>query len=80
MHRALGLYMFVLTRVRPGITDLKTDTVATGIGGVYGNKGAFSLRSLDHYVCLVSTDIDTDWTIVERLNCFQGRWGLGFGK
>ena len=63
MHRALGLYMFVLTRVRPGITDLKTDTVATGIGGVYGNKGAFSLRSLDHSFVLFQLTL----TLIGRL-------------
>jgi hypothetical protein len=38
--------MFVLTRIKQGITELKTDTVATGIGGVYGNKGAVRILLL----------------------------------
>ena len=65
MHRVPGLCMFVLTRVRPVITDLKTDTVATGIGGVYGNKGAcYSLCGL-----LTTTFVlfQLTLTLIERL-------------
>jgi inositol-1,4,5-trisphosphate 5-phosphatase len=39
----LGLYVFALGERAREITELSTETVPTGLGGVYGNKGAVAL-------------------------------------
>ena len=39
----LGLYVFALSTVAMKITHLTTESVPTGLGGVYGNKGAVAI-------------------------------------
>ena len=35
----LNVYMYALASIASEISELKTETVPTGLGGVYGNKG-----------------------------------------
>jgi hypothetical protein len=39
----IHLYVFVLHSISSRISDIKTETVPTGIGGMYGNKGAIGI-------------------------------------
>ena len=53
----MSLYIFVAATVAHEITDVRTDSVPTGIGGMYGNKGAvaigiqFRYRTRVAFVC-----------------------------
>ena len=35
----LNVYMYALASIASEISEVKTETVPTGLGGVYGNKG-----------------------------------------
>ena len=47
----LNVYMYALASIASEISEVKTETVPTGLGGVYGNKGKDSGAQWASVVC-----------------------------